>query len=133
MAMTKKDLAEMERLQRELRIVSALRWTEDVKPDVPPPETSSGLTKGWLPNPYSMYVAKACSSGVSHSIGRDDKTESQGARALYSTRLLALQALRYAVTREAAEKLAAINRAIELDTATPDQASAIHINYGARI
>ena len=91
--------------------LQALRWTARVAPDVAPPE-SGGLSKGFLPNAYSVRVEPACSSSVSHAFGRDDRTTSQGARWLFSTKVLALKAMRHEVEMEAAKKLHAIDELI---------------------
>ena len=95
MAMTKKEQEEVRELKRRLSTLAALRWTEEVLPDVPIPAWSADdkLSVGYLPC-YSR-VEKACSSSLHHAIGRQDKTTSQQARSLYSTKLLALKALRY--------------------------------------
>ena len=100
--------------------VEALRWTDPVAPDVPPPSSSQDLSKGFLPNSYSMRVEPACSSAVSHAFGRDDSTTSQGSRHLFSTRLLALRAMRHDVEKEAAAKLAAIDERIADEIASVD-------------
>jgi hypothetical protein len=111
MAMTKKEREAHEKLIAELRLLAALRWTSEVKPDVPPP--NDGLTKGFLYNEYDPRVVPACSSGVYHAFGRDDKTDSQGSRALYSSKLLALRALRHAVEVESAKRIAKVDEMIE--------------------
>jgi hypothetical protein len=122
MSMTKKELAEREELRRQLRLARAFRFTEKVERDVPPPETSSSfgaLTKGFLYNAYhnSWRVEPACSSCVSHAFGRDDKTDSQQPCSLYSTRLLALKALRNDAEQQCAKWLAEIDTEIEKETA----------------
>lgn len=93
-------------------IRDALCWTATVRPDVAPPTASDGDRKGWLFNAYGERVDRACTSSVSHAFGRDDKTTTQKPKALYSTRLLALRALRNAVESEAAEKLSKIDNEI---------------------
>lgn len=116
MAMTKKEAAAFEALQNEIRLAKALRWTEQVAIDVPPPgfgEMHEKISKGWLYNAYNLAVNPACSSSIHHSSGRDDKTTTLGAKWLYSTRKLALQAMRNEVEREAAAKLAKIDAEIE--------------------
>jgi hypothetical protein len=118
MAMNKKEQAEMERLRDELRLAKALRFTEAVKPDVIPPESFSGLVKGFLYNAYyaEPRVVPACSSSTSHGWGRDDKTTTQQPRSLYSTRLLALRACRHDLEKQCAKLLAEIDRQIENET-----------------
>lgn len=110
---TKAERERQEQGVQEARIRTALRWTEPAPgPDVPPPD-GFGLSTGYLFNTYTNRVDVACSGPVSHAFGRTDRTTTQGARRLYSTRLLALQALRNAVERECAERLAAIDQQIE--------------------
>lgn len=117
MAMNKKEQAAFAELQKDLLIARALRFTDPVPADIPIPER--GLAKGWLFNSYlgNPDVARACSSSVSHCYGDDNATTSQGATRLYSTKLLALRALRHAVELKCAEILAGIDLQIE-DEAT---------------
>lgn len=125
MAMTKKEQAAFAELQQELRLARALRYTEPVAPDIPIPEGSK-LTKGFLFNAYHGHggdrVEPACSSSIYHAFGRDDKTDRQQPRRLYSTKVLALKALRHAVEKDVAKRLADIDTAIDLELFgdTPD-------------
>jgi hypothetical protein len=118
MAMNKKEQAEMERLRDELRLAKALRFTEKVEPDVPIPESFSGLAKGFLYNSYlaEPRVVPACSSSVSHGWGNSDRTTTQQPRRLYSTRLLALRACRHDLEKQCAKLLADIDAQIENET-----------------
>lgn len=112
--MTKKDQARMEALENEVRLMRALRWSDPVEPDVAPPETfTRGLSKGFLFNKYSTRIEKACSSSIGHNFGDDEKTSTQGPRALFSSKALALRAMRYEVAMDSATTLAAIDKAIE--------------------
>lgn len=111
MAMTKKEQAQFHAALDKLRIVSALRWSERVLPDVPIPK-GGGLSKGWLPT-YHDGASEACSSPVSHGTGSNTRTSTQGARELYSTRLLALRARRHELEHEYAAELAKIDARIE--------------------
>lgn len=78
-----------------------------------PPETcSNGLRKGWLYNAYNDDVEVACTSSINHAYGRDDETTTQMAKPLYSTKLLALKALRADVERQVAKRLADIDARI---------------------
>lgn len=118
--MTKKETAEMDSLREQLRLAKAMRFTEEVKPDLPEPEYNNGpeFKKGYLFNAYGEgRVAPACSSTVHHCFGSQDKTTTQGSRALYSTRLLALRGLRHTVELECAKRLANIDAQIEKETA----------------
>ena len=114
--MTKKEAAKVESMRRELSIVAALRWTEKVLPDIPIP-TGSGFTKGWLTGFDRVDIA--CSNSVFHAYGRNDKTTTQQPAALFSTRILALKALRYQMERRFAEVLANIDRQIAEPPAEP--------------
>lgn len=118
MAMSKKEKLEYAKIIWDLRIHTALRFTDKVSPDIPIPEytVSSPLTKGWVPigslgNQGRVEVA--CSSSVHHAIGRTDRTTSQNAIRLYSTKLLALRGLRNQVEKRCAEELSRIDQQIE--------------------
>ena len=113
MAATKKEIAAHEATTTALRIRCALSWTRKICPDVPPPDGSSGLTKGFLYNAHSARCEPACSSSVHHNFGSSSHTTTQGARSLYSTRLLALQAMRFEVEMLCATKLMEIDKQIE--------------------
>lgn len=119
MAMTKKEQTAFESLQHQLRLAKALRFTESVERDVMPPSNYDGLAKGWDYNAYigGPRVEKACSSCVHHGFGDDTKTTSQGTRRLFSTKLLALRALRVEVESKVAEILAKIDEQIEEEKA----------------
>ena len=124
MAMNKAEKA----LVEELRVQVALRWTAPVIPDVPPPsgDAVQRLSKGFLfcgeTSSMGGAVDKACSSSVHHSIGRDDQTTSQHSRHLYSTRLLALRALRYATEKYCAGLLRRIDAQIEIQVEGEERA-----------
>ena len=123
MAMTKKEAAEVEKMKQELRLRGALRATSNVEPDVPIPSGSysdrQGLSKGFMFVSESGYwprVEPSCSSSVYHSIGRDDRTTTQEPMRLYSTRLLALRALRYAIEQDCCARLTKVDKMIEEET-----------------
>lgn len=80
----------------ERLIIEALRFTPDVPPDIPEPAPGSKLVKGYLPSKSrdTLAVNEACSDGASHSLNQNLKTTSQRPIALFSSRLLALKALR---------------------------------------
>jgi hypothetical protein len=109
---SKKEQAMIDAKIRKLRIRAALCWSDDVKPDVPPPLCGDRLATGWLPT-YWNGASRACSSAVHHGNGQADHTTSQGPRYLYSTKILALRARRYSIACEAAAQLAEIDAAIE--------------------
>ena len=110
---TRKQLAEQAEQARESRIRAALHWTEEAPgPDVLPP-TGMELATGYLFSVSCLRVDPACTSFSLHSAYRSDKVTTQGSRRLYSTRLLALRALRNAVERECADRLAKVDQMIE--------------------
>lgn len=120
MAMNKKEQAHVELLERTVREARALRFTETVRRDVPPPK--QGTTTGFVAVRQSygksgVTVEFAWSSCVSHGYGKleEGKTRSgrQNPNWLYSTPLLALRGLRNVVEKECAEQLASIDAAIE--------------------
>lgn len=116
--MNKKEQQQMEDMKQELRLVRALRFTDKVEFDVPPPSGYSGaLTTGYHAWSYGSgpSVEVACSSSTSHAYGSTVKTNSQGCRSLYSTKLLALRALRYGVEQECASRLARVDAMIEAE------------------
>jgi hypothetical protein len=119
MAMNKKELAELADLKNSLRLAKALRWTEPVAKDIPPPPTFDKETSGFVFNAYSSNVSAAWSSTVSHGIGRPAPERgysgTQNSISMFSTRLLALRGLRSAVEYEAAQKLARIDEQIEAE------------------
>jgi hypothetical protein len=113
MAITKKEQAAIDKRIEDLMRVAALRWTSPVEPDVAISET--GLAKGfcyWAKGDWPR-VEVGCSSLDYHSRGIDDRTTSHGRIPLYSTRLLALKAMRHEVETLCAEKLMRIDRMIE--------------------
>src|ERR1035437_5931809 len=114
--MNKKETAAMDDLRKQLAIAKAMRFTEPVLPDVPIPSGHDTLTKGFLfAGGFNSYarVEPSCSSSAHHNFGRTEKTTTQNPRTLYSTKLLALRAMRYAVEKECAQTLAGIDQQIE--------------------
>lgn len=121
MAMNKKERAEFEEMRQEVRISRAFRFTDPVKPDVPPPDKWGALSTGYLCGGSRVDVA--CSGTMSHAFGQTDKTTSQNARTLFSTKKLALKALRHVMERRFAKELAEIDRQIEVEDAGQQEAS----------
>jgi hypothetical protein len=110
--MTKKEQAEMERLLT----LSALRMTSPVERDLPPPAIEGprdALTKGWDYNVHTIRVEPCCSSSMYHNFGSWEKTTTQQPRALYSTRMQALLALRHALEMKCAAELRKVDRMID--------------------
>jgi hypothetical protein len=116
MAMTKAEKAELQGLRDRLALISALRWTELVAPDVLVPAYGEA-TSGWDYNKHAHRVdvmwSESHASGWGAARGRD--TASQRGRALYSSKLLALRAMRHAVELECAARLAQVDKMIEAE------------------
>lgn len=113
MAMTKKEKAEYDAAIKRAETLAALRWSSPVEKDVPVP-TYPDHTTGYGFNDYYCTVYEMWSESVSHGHGPYPgkgvaRSASQNGRSMYSTRLLALRALRYAVECEAARKLREID------------------------
>lgn len=110
MAMNKKEKQELE----DLKIKCALRFTEPVEKDVDIPELySDTIANGWGFNVYTATVYKTCSSSIYHNSRGWDVTNSQQPIRQYSTKLLALKALRNATEQDCAKKLRKIDIMIE--------------------
>jgi hypothetical protein len=130
MAMNKKEQAAFDALKDELRLAKALRFTEPVDYDVAIPK-SSELRTGFLYNAYlggsGPRVEVACTDSIYHSFGRNDRTTTQRAHPLYSTRLRALRAMRHEIETKCARILADVDAQIEAELAevgNPDDAEA---------
>lgn len=115
MPMTKKEQAYVSELENTVRISRSFKFTPAVKPDVYPPVGGGELSKGFSFNSHSWEVCPACSSSVSHNCWADDKTTSQGARNLFSSRKLALQAMRHELEIQYAGELAKIDKLVEAE------------------
>jgi len=80
-----------------------------------PPKYGEPLTVGWHYNTYNLQVDVGCSSSIYHSIYETTKTTTQGARAFYSTKKLALIAMRLEIEYDHFERLQLIDqRLIEI-------------------
>ena len=117
MAMTKKEKAAMDAAILRAETLAALRWTGPVLSDVMPP-SGGGYSEGWDYNAYSKRVWLGWRGCVSHGDGpapKDGKhpyVGSQQSRCMFSTRLLALRALRHEKEKMAAAELLKIDRQI---------------------
>lgn len=114
MAMNKAEKAAMEQLE----IRAALCWSEPVAHDVQQPlffSVANQYVEGWFASPGGR-VSKGWSGIHSHGDGEPPSSyhhqSSQGGRPLYSTRLLALKAVRYARARDMAKELMQLDRMI---------------------
>ena len=110
MAMTKKEREALE----AAKACAALRWTDGAQKDVPPP-VGSEESSGYCFNEARGQAYAAWSTSMIHGEGetRSDPYASRGAIGLFSTRLLALKAMRHAAETKAANRLRAIDRMIE--------------------
>lgn len=138
MAMSKREQAAMEELQTKLRLAMAFRRTEPVEPDIPVPKYGE-QTSGWQYIAYSKRVCRAGSKSHGHWRGMDGEvaapTEmswSQRGIPLYSTELLALKALRYAVESQAEVELEKLDRLISQVVAATKASTTADFERGAR-
>jgi len=115
MAMNKKEIELVEDMKTKL----ALRFTEEILPDIDKPSSEKmyEIINGWSFNSYSLRIEKSCSSSHFHSISNWDKTTSQQGIKQYSSRLLALKAMRHEVELKCAKELRKIDLMIEKEIA----------------
>jgi len=113
-------LAEVDRL----RYRAALRWTDEVKPDLPPPKSGEKHTEGFVAYMWGtdlhLRLNRACSSSWAHGtceMDRRPSTSSQNPLAISSTVVHALRVLRCQKEREFGEALARIDAAIAAEVA----------------
>lgn len=122
MAMNKKEQAEFAAMKNKLAVASAFIRTPEVKKDVPVPLAAmrSNNSHGYDFNTFTQEVREYWSSSVSHYTENPEGKKgyvsgSQRGVSLYSTRLLALKALRHFMENKAAEDLAKIDVQIEAE------------------
>ena len=112
MPMTRRERERLERAET----LAAMRWSAPVPRDVPAPEYGDPPTTGWDFNALSGRVWEGWSDSSAHGVGRARTPEYsaiQGPRAMYSSRLLALKAMRHEVEKIAARDLYGIDRKID--------------------
>ena len=112
--MNKKEKQQFDDAILNAQTVSALRWSEPVEKDLQIP-TSDNFTHGYLFNTSYFRIYEASSSSIYNWQGHQVSgsfTRSQNPIELFSTKLLALKALRYSVEMEAAKKLLAVDKMI---------------------
>lgn len=128
MSMTKAEKTALADALRAAAVNRALRWSDPAPArDLPIPTSAAADSSGWDFNASaargysgglsSAGVFRAWSSCVSHGQGARNSSGAQCGRALYSTRALALRALRAAIEAETAALLADIDVEIEKETA----------------
>lgn len=119
MAMNKAERAHIEALEQSLREARALRWSEPVEPDLL--AGSGDEISGFYVNVHSKKVGVAWSTRTTHghdyASSKEQKatgsSASQRGIDLYSTKELALQALRHEIVKQAVQDLAAIDKRID--------------------
>lgn len=106
-----------------LRTMAALRMTPPVKPDVMPPTYLDGraVHKGFIALGLCdcPRVNPACTTYSNHAVGSDLETRSQGSKPLFSTKVLALRALRNECEQLFAKRLRNIDLMIEKEGGRP--------------
>ena len=115
MAMTKKEQAEMKAAIDRAETLAALRWTAPVERDVEVPQ--QGYSEGWDYNAFSMSVWQGWSDRIYHGngkapVGYKDRNGTQGGRRMYSTKALALAAMRHEMEQKFASHLLSVDRQI---------------------
>ncbi len=125
MAMNKKEM----QMVKDLKISLSLRFTDKVIKDIPVPVpilcSGSQLIKGFTYNEHSVQVNESCSTSVGHSVHSNKKTSSQNGISMFSTKILALKALRNSLEVKAANVLYKIDKLIE-----EELSDAAEINIG---
>ena len=115
MAMTKKEQAAMQAAIDRAETLAALRWTWPVERDVGVP--LQGYSEGWDYNAHSQRVWLGWSDRVAHGEGKAPeagkyRSGSQNSRRMFSTKALALAAMRYEMEQKAAADLMKVDRQI---------------------
>lgn len=120
MAMNKSEQAAVEALREEM----AFRWPTAAEParSVAPPTAGAAESEGWDFNEHTGLVSRYWSRTSTHGRFYDGKktSASQNARSLYSTEADALLAMRWAMCRNFAAKLRAVDRQIEALPTPPE-------------
>ncbi len=115
--MNKKERAEYDRAIETAEILGAFHFTAPVQRDVQPPSGQT-YTEGWDFNSYTATVWRAWSGSVSHGEGpaplgnRRFMSGSQGCRSMFSSKVLALRALRHEMELKYAKELLKVDKQI---------------------
>ena len=124
--MTKAEKQRMEELEKEVRLVRALRWSTYAAPSMIHPKSGTlEIITGYLVFGARIYgsgcnaenaISEAWSNTAAHGHGkyREKGSPSKGSRVLYQTKRDALIGLRLEKERDFAAALADIDRAIEV-------------------
>lgn len=128
MAMTKKEKEHWRMLLEKVEIIAALRWSDNVEPDLSPEKdiekdqingiySSNKYISGFIYNSYAKSVEEWWSSRIYSGPGLEMPEKlgiySRKPSRLFSTKLLALRALRYDLCRRFARELWEIDKRIE--------------------
>ena len=99
------------------QLKAAFHITPEIKPDLAAPNGSDGMYAhiyGYAFNEHTCKVFEAWSESVRNGTGHGERKHgTQGKRDLYSTKTLALQALRHKVAMKTADVLVSIDLMIE--------------------
>ena len=117
MAMNKAEKKQLEDAIDKARLYAAFHITPEITPDLVAPNSDDGMYAhiyGYAFNEHTRTVFEAWSESVRNGTGhKERKHGTQGKRDLYSTKSLALQALRHKVAMKTADILASIDLMIE--------------------
>ena len=109
MAKNKKEQAAFDAAVELAGMAKAMRFTDEVKPDIIP--TGTDKVWGWTFNSYTGAVSKVWSN--CNSNGGGNCIASQGSISLYSSEVLALQALRDSLELKCANDLLRTDKRIK--------------------
>jgi hypothetical protein len=118
MAMNKAE-KQLEDAIDKARLYAAFQITPEITPDLPAPSSGVGFGAdahiyGYDFNEHTRKVFEAWSESVRNGTGHGERKHgSQGGRNLYSTKLLALQAMRNKIAMKSADILVGIDLMID--------------------
>lgn len=115
--MNKKEQQQLADAIEAAELNKALRWTDEVSPDIPPPK--SGYTTGWLAFGTTGRVERGWSDSVSHGYGPAPinsgipRNGRQNSCWLFSSPERAMRHIRNRIEQEAAQRLLEIDKRIK--------------------
>ena len=113
--MNKKEKELLDEAILHAELLFALRWTEKISPDVPVP-TGNWVSTGYLYSPVAKKVYEAWSHSDKHGeMPYMPKYGRKGGIEIYSTRALALQAMRYEIELRFASELLDLDKEIQCE------------------
>ena len=117
MAMNKAEKKQLEDAIDKARLYAAFHITPEIKPDLAAPNSDDGMDAhiyGYDFNEYTCRVFEVWSESGRNGAGHGERKHgTQGKRDLYSTKSLALQALRHKVAMKTADVLVSIDLMID--------------------